>query len=334
MGFDLVRNEFGGWRVLEDNVRNPSGAAYAIAIRDLIDDILPELPRPPGLLAPADALPMIRSTLLANTGAGPATGPGNDGTAALFSSGPDSSAWYEHRTLAERAGLLLVQPADLQVRDGAVIRVPGDQRIDALYLRLDDELIDTCDGSGRAIGAQIFEVAAAGGVVLANAPGNGIADDKAMYPYIGEFIGYYLDERPLLESVPTYRTMDSAERRVVLERIGELVTKPVDGHGGAGVLIGPDASAAEVSARRAAIAADPGVAQEVVALSSHPTFVAGRLQPRRVDLRAFVYVRGLDPADCALAPLALTRVAPQGSLVVNSSRGGGAKDTWIVTEEA
>ncbi len=330
MGFDLVRNEFGGWRVLEDNVRNPSGAAYAIAIRDLIDDILPELPRPTGLLDPADALAMIRSTLLANAAAETATG-----VAALFSSGPDSSAWYEHRTLAERAGLLLVQPADLEVRDGAVVRVPGDQRIDALYLRLDDELVDTCDGSGRAIGAQIFEVAAAGGVVLANAPGNGIADDKAMYPYIGEFIGYYLDERPLLESVPTYRTVDSAERRVVLERIGEVVTKPVDGHGGAGVLIGPDASAAEVSARRAEIAADPDawVAQEVVALSSHPTFVEGRLQPRRVDLRAFVYVRGTEPDDCELAPLALTRVAPEGSLVVNSSRGGGAKDTWIVTHE-
>ncbi|GAA3611059.1 hypothetical protein GCM10022236_10970 [Microlunatus ginsengisoli] len=348
MGFDLVRNEFGGWRVLEDNVRNPSGAAYAIAIRDLLDEVLPDLPRPPGLLDPADALSRLRATLLANTGSDPVSGMAASapeagiaasapeaGIAALLSNGSEASAWYEHKTLAERAGLLLVQPADLQVRDGAVIHVPGGERIDALYLRLDDELVDTVDGSGRAIGAQVFEAAAAGGVVLANAPGNGIADDKAMYPYVGEFIGYYLDERPLLESVPTYRTGDSAERRTVLERVGELVTKPVDGHGGAGVLIGPDASAAEVSARRAAIAGDPEawVAQEVVSLSSHPTFVGGRLQPRRVDLRAFVYVRGLRAEQCELAPLALTRVAPQGSLVVNSSRGGGAKDTWIVTEQ-
>jgi carboxylate-amine ligase len=329
MGFDLVRNEFGGWRVLEDNVRNPSGAAYAIAIRDMIDEILPDLPRPAGLLDPTDALPMLRATLLARTGTA-------SGVAALFTNGPDASAWYEHKTLAERAGLLLVQPADLQVRDGRVFHVRGGDRIDALYLRLDDELVDTVDGSGRTIGAQVFEAAAAGGVVLANAPGNGIADDKAMYPHVAEFIGYYLDERPLLESVPTYRTVDQAERRAVLERVGELVTKPVDGHGGQGVLIGPDATAAEVSSRRSAIAAEPDawVAQEVVALSSHPTFVGGRLQPRRVDLRAFVYVRGPGVADCELAPLALTRVAPQGSLVVNSSRGGGAKDTWIVASDA
>lgn len=327
MGFDLVRNEFGGWRVLEDNVRNPSGAGYAIAIRDLLTALQPDIPQPAGLLDPAAALPRLRGCLLA--------GRGGEGTAALFSSGPGSSAWYEHRTLAQRGGLLLVQAGDLRVTDGAVWHIPGGERIDALYLRLDDELVDTTDGSGRRIGAQVFEVAAAGGVFLANAPGNGVADDKAMYPYVAEFIGYYLDERPLLESVPTYRTGDDAERRTVLERVGELVTKPVDGHGGQGVLIGPDASAAEVAARRREIAANPSawVAQEVVALSSHPTFVDGRLQPRRVDLRAFVYVRGSRPGECELAPLALTRVAPGGSLVVNSSRGGGAKDTWIVATE-
>jgi len=212
----------------------------------------------------------------------------------------------------------------------------SDEVIGALYLRLDDELVDVTDGEGRAIGAEVFEVAVAGDVVLANAPGNGVADDKAMYCYVPELIAYYLQERPLLESVPTYRTSDETERRIVLERVGELVTKPVDGHGGQGVLIGPDATAAEVSSRRSAIAAEPDawVAQEVVALSSHPTFVGGRLQPRRVDLRAFVYVRGPGVADCELAPLALTRVAPQGSLVVNSSRGGGAKDTWIVASDA
>ena len=264
MGFDLVRNEFGGWRVLEDNVRNPSGAAYAIAIRDLMDACLPELPRPPGLLSPASALPVMRECLLAQARPG--------GTAALLSSGPGASAWFEHRLLADRAGVLLVLADDLTVEGGEVLHRRTGERIDALYLRLDVELIDLVDANGRSIGAEVFDIAVAGRVTLANAPGNGVADDKAMYCNVPELIGYYLDERPSLEAVPTYRTSDEAEARTVLDRVGELVTKPVDGHGGIGVLIGPDASAAEVAARRMAIAANPAgwVAQEVVALSSHP----------------------------------------------------------------
>jgi glutamate---cysteine ligase / carboxylate-amine ligase len=168
--------------------------------------------------------------------------------------------------------------------------------------------------------------------VLANAPGNGVADDKSTYRSVPELIGYYLHERPLLESVPTYRPADEAELRTVLERVGELVTKPVDGFGGAGVLIGPAATAAEVAARRAEIRRQPGrwVAQEVVPLSSGPCLDGGRLTPRHVDLRAFVHLRGTGPEDCTVPDLALTRVAAAGSMVVNSSRGGGAKDTWLV----
>jgi carboxylate-amine ligase len=156
-----------------------------------------------------------------------------------------------------------------------------------------------------------------------------------MYRSVPELIGYYLGERPLLESVPTYRLGDDGERRAVLERVGELVTKPVDGHGGQGVLIGPAAPAAEVAQRRLEIAERPEawVAQEVVALSSVPSFEEGLLQPRHVDLRAFVYTTGHRRRDYLLADLALTRVAPDGSLVVNSSRGGGAKDTWIQLPE-
>ena len=322
MGFDLVRNEFGGWRVLEDNVRNPSGAGYALAVRELLDDVMPDLPRPPGLLDPVGALPLLRTTVL---------GGATDGTAALLSSGPDSSAWFEHRLLAERADLLLLEVDDLDVVDGEVRHRDG-RRLDALYLRLDVELVDLVDATGRAVGAEVLAAAETGGVLLANAPGNGVADDKAMYCYVPELIGYYLDEHPTLESVPTYRTRDESEYRMVLDRVGELVTKPVDGHGGAGVLIGPDASAAEVAARRAEIAANPAgwVAQEVVALSSHPTLVGSLLQPRHVDLRVFAYVTGTGPDDVALGGLGLTRMAPEGSLVVNSSRGGGAKDTWII----
>jgi len=327
LGFDLVRNEYGGWRVLEDNVRNPSGMAYAIAVRELMDTVMPDLPRPDGLTDPARTLERLRSTLLARAK------PGTRG--ALFTSGPGASAWFEHRRLADGAGLLLVTADDLDVRDGRVVHRSSGQPIGSLYLRLDDELVDVHDGAGRAIGAEVFEVAVAGDVVLANAPGNGVADDKAMYRSVPELIAYYLDERPLLESVPTYRTSDPTERRAVLERVGELVTKPVDGAGGVGVLIGPAASAAEVAARRLEIAAHPDawVAQEVVALSSVPSLQDGRLQPRHVDLRAFVMATGRKRREHHLADVALTRVAPEGSLVVNSSRGGGAKDTWIIRGE-
>src|SRR3954447_21139951 len=326
MGFDLVRNEFGGWRVLEDNLRNPSGAAYALAIRALLDAVMPDLPRPAGLLDPRAALQELRGCLL--------DGVGPDGTAALLSSGPTSSAWFEHQLLAREAGLLLCEAEDLEVVAGEVRHRGTGVRVDTLYLRLDVELVDVVGADGSDIGAQLFEVAAAGRVRLANAPGNGVADDKSMYCYLPELIAYYLDEHPTLESVPTYRTSDEAEYRIVLDRVGELVTKPVDGHGGVGVLIGPDAAASAVAERRAEIVANPAgwVAQEVVALSSHPTLDGGLLQPRHVDLRAFVYVRGTGPDDNRLAGLALTRMAPEGSLVVNSSRGGGAKDTWIISD--
>ncbi|RIX28830.1 YbdK family carboxylate-amine ligase [Amnibacterium setariae] len=326
-GFDLVRNEYGGWRVLEDNVRNPSGVAYAIAVRQLMDQVLPDLPRPDHLADPATALEHLRRTVLA--GAKPGT------RGALLSTGEDASAWFEHRRLADGAGLLLAVAEDLEVRRGTVVQRSTGDRIGSLYLRIDVELPDLLDSSGRPIGAEIMDVTAAGGVTLVNAPGNGVADDKAMYRSVPELIGYYLGERPLLESVPTYRLGDETERQAVLERVGELVTKPVDGHGGRGVLIGPAADAAEVARRRVEIADDPAawVAQEVVPLSSVPSLEDGLLQPRHVDLRAFVYATGHRRKDYLLADLALTRVAPDGSLVVNSSRGGGAKDTWIVLPE-
>jgi carboxylate-amine ligase len=326
MGFDVVRTEYGGWRVLEDNLRDPSGAAYAIAARGLLDAVMPDLPRPPGLAHPAAVLELLRATLLRHAR------PGTSG--ALLSSGELSSAWFEHRRLAEGAGLLLVTADDLDVAaDGVAHRGTG-RPIGSLYLRLDGELADLTDSAGRAVGAEVLEAARAGRVVLANAPGNGVADDKAMYCRVPELIGYYLGERPLLESVPTYRPVEESERRAVLERIGELVTKPVDGFGGSGVLIGPSASAAEVVRRRTEIASRPAgwVAQEVVPLSSAPTLDAGELHPRHVDLRAFVHVTGTGPGDYRVPPLALTRVATAGSMIVNSSRGGGAKDTWILAD--
>ena len=324
MGFDVVRNELGGWRVLEDNLRNPSGLAYAVAARETLDAVVPDLPRPPGLLDPRDALPALAETLRA---ASP-----TDGVLVLLSSGPGSGAWYEHQRLATDGGLVLAGADDIEVAGGEVRLRESGERVAALYLRLDDELVDLTDSAGSPLGQRVMDVAARGGVLLANAPGNGLADDKAMYCYVPELISYYLGERPLLESVPTYRTSDATERRIVLERVGELVTKPVDGHGGTGVLVGPYASAADVLDRRAAIVASPDdfVAQEMVQLSSHPTFHGGTMQPRHVDLRLFAHVRGTDARDVTVLPVGLTRVAGPGSLIVNSSQGGGGKDTWII----
>ncbi|MGH1561530.1 glutamate--cysteine ligase [Mumia sp. DW29H23] len=329
MGFDLVRNSRGEWRVLEDNLRNPSGLAYAVAAREMLDEVLPDLPRPDGLADPAAAFPVLAETLRA------CAGESGTGALALLSSGSSSLSWYEHQRLAAEAGLVLVGSEDLGVRDGQVRLVDGDRPVDAVYVRLDVKLEELETPDGRALGQEIIDVAAAGNVFLANAPGNGVADDKATYRVVPELIGYYLDERPLLESVPTYRTDDEAERRIVLDRVDELVTKPVDGHGGHGVLIGPLASAAEISERRRAIIAEPQawVAQETVSLSSHPTFSGASLQPRRVDLRVFVLVTGTGPGEARAVPVGLTRVAGPGSLVVNSTQGGGGKDTWIVVDD-
>ncbi len=338
MGFDLVRNELGGWRVLEDNVRVPSGAGYAIASREAMDDIMPMLPRPAGLLDPHTAPELLRTTLLACAGR-------EDATIALLSDGAHNSAWFEHRLLAQQAGFLLLKPEDIDVEDGRVVTRAERTPVDVLYLRLNVELVDLTDDEGRLVGPPLLDAAADGTVTLANAPGNGVADDKATYCYVPDLIAYYLQEKPLLDTVPTYRCSDPAELPTVLERVGELVTKPVDGYGGGGVMVGPSASAAEVSARRAEIAAEPDgwVAQEVVQLSSAPTFIKdsnaeqnghGDLEPRYVDLRAFVYLSGTGPDDVHVADLALTRVAPKGSMVVNSSRGGGAKDTWILSDTA
>ncbi|MDR6573355.1 carboxylate-amine ligase [Curtobacterium sp. 320] len=328
MGFDLVRNEFGGWRVLEDNVRSPSGVAYGIALRELMDEVVPDAPRPEHLLDPHGVVDRLRDTLRTNATA--VTGE-PDPVIALISDGPAAGAWFEHRRLADGAGLRLLAGSDLDVRDGHVVEARTGDVLHGLYLRIDRDVSALAAEHAPDLGARILDVAEAGGVHLANAPGNALVDDKAMYVSVPDLIWYYLDEKPLLDSVPTYRTSIEGERLSVLDRVGELVTKPVDGEGGRDVLIGPSASAPEVAERRRAIAADPDrwVGQEVVQLSSHPTIGPAGLDPRHVDLRAFVYVTGTGPDDTHLADVALTRVAPEGSMVVNSSRGGGAKDTWI-----
>lgn len=333
MGFDIVRDERGEWRVLEDNLRNPSGLAYATAAREMLDTVVPDMARPEGLVDPHEWLPMIGQTLRACAERA-GIGVGEEGALVLLATGPSSIAWYEHQRLAADGGLVLATSEDLVVRDGRVRLVDGDQVVDGIYVRLDEELEELRTEDGRPLGPEIIDVAADGCVVLANAPGNGVGDDKAIYRVVPALISYYLDERPLLEPVPTYRTDDDTERNIVLGRVDELVTKPVDGYGGHGVLVGPLASEGEVARRRKEIAKDQGswVAQETVALSSHPTVSDGRLEPRHIDLRVFVHVTGTEAGQTRAIPVGLTRVAGPGSLIVNSSQGGGAKDTWIITE--
>ncbi|MHA3704847.1 glutamate--cysteine ligase [Jatrophihabitans sp. YIM 134969] len=317
MGFDVVRDERGQWSVLEDNVRVPSGLAYAAGVRDLLDFAVPDLPRPARLADPLRAVDSLGAALAA---AGLALGAGPAPRIALVSPGPSDSAWWEHALIARRSGWPVVAPADLRVVHGRV--VVEDEAVDVLYLRID----------GALPPAAVLEVAAAGNVALVGTPGAGVADDKAVYAYVPDLIRFYLGEEPTVRSVPTYHCVDEEVRTQVLGRLDDLVTKPVDGHGGKGVLIGPQAGPRELARRREEILADPGrwIGQELVSLSTHPTFTGDKLEPRHVDLRVFAFVHGTGPDDVVVADTGLTRTAPAGSMVVNSSRGGGAKDTWIV----
>jgi glutamate---cysteine ligase / carboxylate-amine ligase len=330
MGFDLLAGEDGIWRVLEDNVRVPSGAGYALAARELLDRVMPDLPRPGLLRDPSTAMTLLQDTLRAVAPAGVA-----EPIAALISDGADNSAWFEHRLLAERADLILAGLADVEVTGENVVVHRGSEQlpVDVLYLRLASEVDELVTAEGRPIGAELVDAAAAGWVTLVNAPGCGVADDKATYPYVPALIEYYLGEKALLADVRTLWCRSDADRAYVLDRLAELVTKPVDGYGGDGVLIGPDASADELRRRAAEIRADPErwVGQDLVTMSAQPAVVDGGLEDRRVDLRAFVYLSGPGAEQARVADLALTRVAPVGSMVVNSSRGGGAKDTWLLS---
>ncbi|MGH3782412.1 MAG: glutamate--cysteine ligase [Pseudonocardiaceae bacterium] len=318
-GIDLVRDSARGWLVLEDNLRVPSGIGYAMISRRLVRSVLPDL-EPPAGVVPLEGVPeLLRKTLQV------ANAPG-DGIA-LLSAGPIDAAFYEHRLLAEQMDIPLVTPGQLTVTDGGVYAHGWLLR--ALYRRLDEQtLLDATGADGRPVGPAICAAVADGRVTLLNALGNGVADDKRVYAYVPNMITYYLGERVLLSNVPTYPCADPHHLAEVLDRLGELVLKPVDGYGGHGVVIGPEADRSELAELAATVAAHPEewVAQDLVSLSTHPTFAGTRLEPRAVDLRAFVLLG----EQAEVAPAALTRVASSGSMIVNSSRGGGAKDTWIL----
>jgi carboxylate-amine ligase len=326
-GMDLVRDADGRWRVLEDNLRVPSGIGYAIANRRLTEAVLPELPTPDGLL-PVDGVPGLLREALTAAAPPAATGPPR---VVLLSQGSDDSAWFEHRMLAEEMGIDLLRSTDLLITDEVVTEVHGGgrRRVDVIYLRMgEDSLVHSPGADGMPLGPTLLGAVHAGTVTLANALGNGVGDDKAVYAYVGDLISYYLGEKPLLADVPTYLCGVPEQRADVLGRLDQLVCKPVDGYGGDRVVIGPHAGDEELASVRRQILAAPHrwVAQEMVSLSTAPVFDGWRLVPRHVDLRTFVF----SGDRVVVAPVALTRVAPAGSMIVNSSRGGGSKDTWLL----
>ena len=330
-GIDIVRDADGTYRVLEDNLRNPSGVSYVLENRAAMTRVLPRV-FDDHRVRPVDHYgPSLLGALRRVSPAGADPEP----TVVVLTPGVYNSAYFEHAFLARQMGVELVEGRDLVVDDHVVSMrtTHGLKRVDVIYRRIDDAFLDpVVFRSDSVLGVPgLLSAARAGNVTIANAVGNGVADDKAVFAYVPELIRYYLGAEPILQSVPTYLLWDPDERARVLERIDELVVKPVAESGGYGMLIGPSATDAECEAMRKKIEADPRgfIAQEVVALSRHPTLVDDHLEGRHVDLRPFV----LCGDRVEVIPGGLTRVAlRKGSLIVNSSQGGGSKDTWVLAD--
>ena len=291
-GTDLVCDAAGHWMVLEDNLRVPSGMAYAIVNRRLLLKFLPELPRAATTADTDNAPQMLCDTLRA------AAPPHADDEVkvALLSAGWEDSAWFEHTFLAEEMGVPLVQPSELSMHDGRIVRHVGTsvRRVDVIYARMDEDMLLSSTGyDGAPLRPALLRAIDDGVLAIANALGNGVADDKAIYAYVPAMIEYYLGEKPKLAQVPTWICAERAQRDYVLDNLADLVVKPIDGLGGSGVLIGPDASEEELLARRRELLAQPErfIAQELVELSTHPTFDGEGMYPHHVDLRAFVHLR-------------------------------------------
>lgn len=332
-GVDLIRDPRGTWRVLEDNLRTPSGVSYVIENRLISKRVFPRV---------FDAARVNRvdhyPTRLAETLR--SVSPVDDGTAVVLTPGPYNSAYFEHSFLARTMGLELVQAPDLFVDGDKVYcrTTRGPKRIDVIYRRTDEAFLDPeVFRPDSVLGVPgLMRAYAAGNVALANAPGNGVADDKAVYPFVPDMIEFYLGEEPILEQVATYVCLFDDDRQYVLEHLDKMVVKAVDEAGGYGMLMGPQSTAAEREEFRRRIEAEPRryVAQHRVELSSCPTWIAerGAVEPRRVDLRPYILTSREGPW---VLPGGLTRVAlVRGSYVVNSSQGGGSKDTWVMKEPA
>ncbi|MFP4148113.1 MAG: circularly permuted type 2 ATP-grasp protein, partial [Nitriliruptoraceae bacterium] len=330
-GVDLVRDHEGRYVVLEDNLRNPSGVSYVLENRAAMTRVLPRA-FAEQRVRPVDHYgPMLLRAL--QEVAPPSAG--ESPTAVVLTPGVHNSAYFEHVFLARQLGVELVEGRDLVVEDHVVHTrtTRGLERVDVIYRRIDDDFLDpVVFRPDSVLGVPgLLSAARAGNVTIVNAIGNGVADDKAVYAYVPDLIRFYLGEEPILPNVTTYLLWDDEQRAEVLGRLGELVVKPVAESGGNGLLIGPHASDAEVAEVAGRVQADPRgyIAQELVGLSRHPTLVGDRLVGRHVDLRPFA----IAGESVEVLPGGLTRVAlKEGSLVVNSSQGGGSKDTWVLDD--
>ena len=331
-GIDLIRDENGAWRVLEDNVRVPSGVSYVISNRRVMAQTLPELFMSMRVRPVGDYPQRLLQSLRASAPEGV-----DDPVIVVLTPGVYNSAYFEHTLLARLMGVELVEGRDLFCSGGKVWMrtTAGPTRVDVIYRRVDDEFLDPLQfRADSMLGSPGLMLAARlGNVTIANAIGNGVADDKLVYTYMPDLIRYFLSEEPIIANVDTWRLEEPGALEEVLDRLDELVVKPVDGSGGKGLVVGPDATRQELDELAARLRKDPRgwIAQPVVQLSTIPTLVDDGMRPRHADLRPFAVNDG---TDVWVLPGGLTRVAlPEGQLVVNSSQGGGSKDTWIVGHE-
>jgi len=327
-GTDLIRGRDGRYLVLEDNGRCPSGVSYVLENRRAMKRAFPNMFEGIGVQPvdsyPAELLNMLR--YIAPAGAGNAT-------VVLLTPGPYNSAYFEHTYLARQMGIQIVEGRDLMVRDSRVFMrtTKGLEPVHVIYRRIDDDFLDpTVFRRDSELGVPgLVNAYRAGNVSLANTIGTGVADDKVMYYFVPKIIKYYLDQDPILENVPTYLASEEKDRKYILEHLDELVVKAANESGGYGMLMGPMASKAEIAQFRELIEKDPRnyIGQPMISLSRHPTYCDGQFEGRHIDLRPFI----LYGEKTVILPGGLTRVAlRKGSLVVNSSQGGGSKDTWVL----
>jgi len=331
VGVDIVRVDADDFYVLEDNTRTPSGVSYMLENRETMMRTFPEL-FARHRVAPVDQYPSLLHATLESVAPEGAQG---RPTIVVLTPGVHNSAYFEHSFLADEMGVELVEGLDLFVKDGGVYMrtTQGPERVDVIYRRIDDAFLDPLVfRPDSLLGVPgLMDAYRAGAVTIVNAPGTGIADDKAIYMYVPEMIRFYLGQEPILKNVPTYNCAAADDLAYTLDHLSELVVKEVHGSGGYGMMVGPSATAEQRKAFVAKLRADPSnyIAQPTLALSACPTFVESGIAPRHVDLRPFVLIGDR----IRLAPGGLTRVAlEEGSLIVNSSQGGGTKDTWILEE--
>jgi uncharacterized circularly permuted ATP-grasp superfamily protein len=331
VGVDVVRVGPDEFYVLEDNCRTPSGVSYMLENREIMMRMFPEL-FSKLRIEPVDSYPNLLLKTLRSIAPLKCE---NDPNIVVLTPGAMNSAYYEHSFLADQMGVELVEGQDLFVSEGRVYMrtTRGPARVDVIYRRIDDDFIDPlCFRPDSVLGVPgLMNVYRSGGVAICSAPGAGVADDKAIYTYVPDMIRFYLGQEPILNNVPTWKCARQDDLKYVLEHLPELVVKEVHGSGGYGMLVGPASTKEECATYAERIKANPSdfIAQPTLALSACPTFVESGIAPRHVDFRPFCLVGD----DIRLTPGGLTRVAlREGSLVVNSSQGGGVKDTWIMAE--